>query len=146
VSGLIFTSRIVTFCIFCIVFYSFGPVDCSLALVFAAVSSSAFFSPVAAPAALASSSQDRMCFRFRRSMEAEVLTSVFNSMATAPMPTMVTTKFDNAMCWWGVSRGVNQRSPRVYSWVESGAPRWYQFMGMHRPIHACNTPNIEYGL
>ena len=39
-----------------------------------------------------------MCFRFRRSMEADVLTSVFMSMATAPMPTIVTTKFDIAMC------------------------------------------------
>lgn len=31
-------------------------------------------------------------------MEADVLTSVFMSMATAPMPTIVTTKFDIAMC------------------------------------------------
>ena len=56
-----------------------------------------FFSPVVPEAEDASSNHDLICFKFLRSMDADVLTSVFISMATAPTPTTVMTKFDSAM-------------------------------------------------
>ena len=59
--------------------------------------STIFFSPDAAEADDASSNHVLMCFKFLRSIDADVLTSVFMSMATAPIPTTVMTKLDTAM-------------------------------------------------
>jgi hypothetical protein len=75
---------------------------------------------LAAPPSLAeaeadvSSSHVLMCFKFLRSIDAELRTSVFMSIAKAPTPTTVTTKFDKPMVCFTLCLGLHEQYT-VYS-------------------------------